>query len=134
MGYTASESTDGYLLLQLDDQIPIGDIGVDLDAISRNTRQAVLLWQRSSQESNVIRTRYFAPQYGNDEDAATGSVLRVLMPHLRRVCELESVTVIQCSSSGGRMTAQRIGDSVAISGNVRLVDSKELPPQWQTQK
>ncbi len=130
----AGDDLDGYLLLQLDDRALISELGIDLRAISKNTRRAVLLWQRRREETDTVRTRYFAPQYGNDEDAATGSVLRILMPYLQQVCDLTAVTVIQCSSMGGRMTAQMIGDSVAVSGNVQLVDSKELPAQWQIQK
>jgi predicted PhzF superfamily epimerase YddE/YHI9 len=125
----ATGDTNGYLLLQLNEQICLESLNVDVNAISANTGQAVLAWQRSTEDTSMIKMRYFAPQYGNNEDAATGSVLRVLGPYLQRTAGLESFSVFQCSRQGGRMMVRNGATSVAINGNVQSVDGKELPAQ-----
>ncbi|QFU76865.1 PhzF family phenazine biosynthesis protein [Halioglobus maricola] len=127
-GAAATTRADGYLLLHIDNAVNIAELEVDLAAITRHTQQAVLLWQY---QDKVVRMRYFAPQYGNDEDMATGSALRVLAPHLQRAAGLSSFDVIQCSSSGGRMTAKNTDDSVSISGNIRLIESRDFRARWQ---
>ncbi|AQA19560.1 hypothetical protein BST95_16280 [Halioglobus japonicus] len=127
----ATANADGYLLLELPAEHDLGELSVDIETISHHTRRAVLLWQSDSANPTVVRVRYFAPQYGNDEDGATGSVLRVLIPHLHTLSNIAVFDVIQCSPTGGRMTARKTDDSVAISGNIRLVDDKDLPTPWQ---
>ena len=125
----ATAKADGYLLLQLDARADLPRLAVDHAVIAANTRQAVLLWQHDAAQPGQVNVRYFAPQYGNIEDAATGSVLRVLGPYLQQVAKLDSFVVRQCSSSGGRMTARNRTASVAISGNVQSVASEELRAQ-----
>ncbi|MEH6551255.1 MAG: PhzF family phenazine biosynthesis protein [Pseudomonadales bacterium] len=124
---------DGYLLLQLDNQFDLDRLEVSTRVISTHTQRAVLAWQRCTKDESLIKVRYFAPQYGNDEDTATGSVLRVLGPYLNSIAGLESFTVFQCSESGGRMRVRNLGNRVAIGGNVRSIEVKEFPAQWKMQ-
>jgi hypothetical protein len=67
---------DGYRLIVLPPGVPLDSIRVDLTAIARYDRRALLLTQRATGAEQLrcdYRLRYFAPQYGNPEDAATGS-------------------------------------------------------------
>lgn len=59
-----TSNTDGYLLLQLPDSTRLSKLEVNIDAIIKNTGRAILLWQRSNIEENLVGMRYFAPQYG----------------------------------------------------------------------
>lgn len=123
----ATESDDGYLLLQMAAHFRLDRAVVDASIICASTARALLLWQHCPEDDNQIRMRYFAPQYGNPEDAATGSVLRVLAPYLQFTSGLEAFTVSQCSASGGRMSIQTMRDCVAITGNIQLIDTEDLP-------
>lgn len=120
-------SNDGYLLLQLAESCCLESLIINIDAIGANTERAILVWQRDATDKNRVKTRYFAPQYGNNEDAATGSVLRALGPHLKHHYALETFSVFQCSAAGGSMAVRNTDKGVAISGNVRLMESGRLP-------
>ena len=68
-----------YLVLQWADNINLRDLPAKTDVIKTQTQRAVIYTSRQKHSDRfAISLRYFAPQYGTDEDAATGSAMRVL--------------------------------------------------------
>jgi PhzF family phenazine biosynthesis protein len=65
-------------------------------------------------------SRYFAPNYGVDEDSVTGSAHCVLTPYWAARLGKEQLTARQISARGGELTCTLRGDRVAIAGQAVL--------------
>jgi PhzF family phenazine biosynthesis protein len=65
-------------------------------------------------------SRYFAPNYGVDEDSVTGSAHCVLTPYWAARLGKEQLTARQISARGGELTCTLRGDRVTIAGNAVL--------------
>lgn len=111
----------GYLILRLQNSANLGRIAINTANLSANTDRALILTQYLQRKNQPLcRFRYFAPQYGADEDLATGSALRALAPLWRQLYQIESLLYEQLSASGGLLTAELLGSQVAISGNLSI--------------
>lgn len=67
-----------------------------------------------------IHFRYFAPQYGVLEDAATGSAMRVLVGYWRDAFRGKVMTAYQCSPDGGWLSGRAHGSDVWVGGTVAV--------------
>jgi predicted PhzF superfamily epimerase YddE/YHI9 len=65
-------------------------------------------------------SRYFAPNYGVDEDPVTGSAHCVLTPYWAARLGRERMTARQISARGGELTCTLRGDRVTIAGHAVL--------------
>jgi predicted PhzF superfamily epimerase YddE/YHI9 len=65
-------------------------------------------------------SRYFAPNYGVDEDPVTGSAHCVLTPYWAARLGKEQLTARQISARGGELTCTLRGDRVTIAGQAVL--------------
>ncbi len=65
-------------------------------------------------------SRYFAPNYGVDEDPVTGSAHCVLTPYWAARLGKEQLTARQISARGGELTCTLRGDRVTIAGHAVL--------------
>src|SRR5205807_3579360 len=65
-------------------------------------------------------SRYFAPNYGVDEDPATGSAHCVLTPYWAARLGKERMTARQISVRGGELACTLRGDRVTIAGHAVL--------------
>ena len=65
-------------------------------------------------------SRYFAPNYGVDEDPVTGSAHCVLTPYWAARLGKERMTARQISARGGELTCTLRGDRVTIGGHAVL--------------
>ena len=65
-------------------------------------------------------SRYFAPNYGVDEDPVTGSAHCVLTPYWAARLGKEQMTARQISARGGELTCMLRGDRVTIAGHAVL--------------
>lgn len=74
--------SEGYWILEFSE--PITAITPNLDAICANTRRAIIATSAHAPEGYDYSLRYFAPQYGVDEDLATGSANAVLASYWRQ--------------------------------------------------
>ena len=61
-------------------------------------------------------SRYFAPQFGIDEDPVTGSAHTTLMPYWAKRLGKNELSAIQLSERRGRLHCVLRGDRVEISG------------------
>jgi PhzF family phenazine biosynthesis protein len=65
-------------------------------------------------------SRYFAPNFGVDEDPVTGSAHCVLTPYWAARLGKEQLTARQISARGGELTCTLRGDRVTIAGQAVL--------------
>jgi PhzF family phenazine biosynthesis protein len=65
-------------------------------------------------------SRYFAPNYGVDEDPVTGSAHCVLTPYWAARLGKEQMTARQISARGGELACALRGDRVTIAGHAVL--------------
>jgi len=91
-----TDKYDGYLLLELEDKLPVDvfrGLQVDLKLICDNTNRAVVLIQFDRVKQHLY-TRYFAPQYGVDEDSATGSVMSFVGDYIEKNINVQHLKLV----------------------------------------
>jgi predicted PhzF superfamily epimerase YddE/YHI9 len=105
----------GYLVLQWADGFSLEALPSPHDRFSALSRRALICTSaQPSVGADAIQLRYFAPQYGVAEDAATGSAVRVLADYWSP--RFASLTAQQCSPEGGRLLARIATDHVEVGG------------------
>jgi predicted PhzF superfamily epimerase YddE/YHI9 len=105
----------GYLVLQWPDGYGLEQLAPQLSALSARSRRALICTSaQPAVGAGEIHLRYFAPQYGVYEDAATGSAVRVLADYWSS--RFSSLTVRQCSPEGGRLLSRVAADHVEVGG------------------
>ena len=117
-----SEDDDGYLLLELSSVLPLKvfrEMQLDTNKICDNTKHAVVIIQ-FDKEKESLAMRYFAPQYGVDEDVATGSVMRFVADYIEKNYQCVQLDVTQYSSLGGYMKVNCGEEKVFITANASM--------------
>lgn len=76
-------------------------------------------------EPGVIELRYFAPQYGVSEDAATGSALRCAAEFYAKTLGWKHLQCHQKSEQGGYLLAQVSEDVIRIGGYLTAAEPAE---------
>ncbi|KAA1159917.1 PhzF family phenazine biosynthesis protein [Pseudoalteromonas fuliginea] len=89
---------------------------VDFKALSKLHKNAVIaLSIKNKDKKNAIaHFRYFAPQFGVNEDSATGSAITVIAPLLFRLHGLNKVQLIQQSNNGALLNYEFNNAKVVI--------------------
>ena len=114
----------GYWVLEYSSDVHLADVMVDHEVICQNTQRAVIITQINSgsrDNPHDFYLRYFAPQYGVDEDSVTGSAQRVLADYWGRKTGASRFTVLQCSTGGGVISVELQSEHVAINGHLRML-------------
>lgn len=122
-----TSALDGYLILELDSHVDLASLTPKLSLLAQHSQRAVILTQWLGGADNSYRLRYFAPQYGNDEDQVTASAQRVLAPFWQQKKHPQqshcNFTALQLSSSGGKLSIKINHKTVWISGLVKQLDT-----------
>lgn len=106
-----------YLILVWTDNFPLHQLPVP-KALGQHTQRALIVTCLDTTQSEFdIRLRYFAPQYGSDEDVATGSAMRVLA-HYWQPQLGDALYALQCSPQGGELVSRIETDITWVGGNV----------------
>jgi predicted PhzF superfamily epimerase YddE/YHI9 len=108
-----------YLILELADANQVRDARPDFDLLGEVTRRAVIATARhvvAGEPACVYR--YFAPQYGNPEDAATGSAAVQLGAYWSPRLQREEFTALQLSPQGALLRLACKGDKVELAARV----------------
>lgn len=89
---------------------------VDFKALSKLHKNAVIaLSIKNKDKKNAItHFRYFAPQFGVNEDSATGSAVSVIAPLLFRLYGLNKAKLIQKSNNGALLSYELNNAKVVI--------------------
>jgi predicted PhzF superfamily epimerase YddE/YHI9 len=116
-----SDDEHGYLVMQWPDDFNLKQLEPLVQCLSANSRRALICTSaHPSMGEDVIQLRYFAPQYGVDEDPATGSAVRVLADYWSQ--RFVSLTARQCSPSGGLLLARLTPGHVEVGGHCQAVE------------
>ncbi|KGJ96027.1 PhzF family phenazine biosynthesis protein [Thalassotalea sp. ND16A] len=73
-----SHAEDGYLIIQLPNKACVANFDFDSHQYGKLTRRALIVTAQDKTSLHSLYFRYFAPQYGNKEDPATGSAAPLL--------------------------------------------------------
>jgi len=93
-------------------------IAPDLRAMRALDRRGVIVTAHGDNCDFV--SRFFAPNYGIDEDPVTGSAHCELAPYWAARLGMEKLSALQVSKRGGELECRVNGSSVLISGNAAL--------------
>ncbi|MFT4615442.1 MAG: putative PhzF superfamily epimerase YddE/YHI9 [Bacteroidia bacterium] len=114
--------TQGYLIAELEADCDLRNLEPPGDSLIQYTRRALIVTCRSkatsSEAGERFHFRYFAPQYGVPEDAATGSAMRLLTSYWQQLAVGGKVLALQCSPAGGWLRGCITQDRVWIGGDV----------------
>lgn len=109
---------DGYLILQYPDNFTLSAISPPGKKLELHTQRAIIVCCGAKENSVDINFRYFAPQYGVDEDIATGSAMRVLADYWSS--HYASLSAIQCGSNEGYLFSRITNNLIEIGGYCRV--------------
>lgn len=113
-----------YVVLELDR--PLAQFSLNSSALCRFSQRALIAMYRPS--SGPIQLRYFAPQYGQAEDAATGSASVQAAAYLRRQYPKDyahrQIEIKQCSPAGGYLYLKNYLQHVLVRGQTAIRSSK----------
>lgn len=92
---------EDYLIAVFEHDNAVKQLYPNLETICRTTRRAVIATAPSSRTTEDFVMRYFAPQYGNSEDGATGSANIILGHYWCAVLGKDFLHSRQLSAAGG---------------------------------
>jgi len=122
---TAGDDND-YLIVQWPDNYPLESLLLPGKALAKFTQRAVIYTAKYKGQAHPgvsMQFRYFAPQYGVDEDDATGSAMRVLADYWAELIVGESsISALQVSPSKGLLKGRVKERTVEIGGFVSLLE------------
>ena len=118
-----------YLILELPATREVQNLQPNFEAIAAATERALIVTARATaQDEDDFQAahnempgcvfRYFAPQYGDPEDAATGSAAVQLAAYWAPRLNAEHFTAHQLSLQGGWMQLSCSGEIVELAGRV----------------
>ena len=113
----------GYLVLEWPADTDLTSLDPPGDSLRLHTTRALIATCRVSPSASLagedIQLRYFAPQYGVDEDAATGSAMRVLASYWQQRGLGNHLQGLQRSARGGWLFSRLENARVWVGGIVR---------------
>ncbi|MDX1735384.1 MAG: PhzF family phenazine biosynthesis protein, partial [Halioglobus sp.] len=128
-GCALAGGDSGYLVLEMAPGTALESLPRPGDALAQHTTRALVITCRASGDAararENIRLRYFAPQYGVAEDAATGSAMRVLAPYWQQAGLGPTLTALQSSAQGGLLHSRVAEGTTWIGGRVDMDGTTE---------
>jgi len=113
-----------YLVLQWPDGFDLTKLQRPTAALAEHTQRGLICTAAQPKwGEKIIHLRYFAPQYGVDEDAATGSAMRILADYWYP--RFDQLAAYQCSEQGGWLLSQRTASHVAVGGHCVSATSED---------
>lgn len=111
----------GYRILAWPDGTDLGRLRADIPRIREHDGRALII--TAAQADGSVALRYFAPQYGNDEDAATGSACTVLADYWQRRSGRLRLRLRQQSAAGALFHTRLDAFTVSLGG-LAVVESR----------
>lgn len=110
----------GYVIIELESASNVAQLQPNLEHLRADKHPAVIVTAPAygdAEEDYVMR--YFAPQFGNPEDAATGSANLYLMKYWQNKLNKNDLVGRQLSKEGGLFYGDIRGSRVTLSGFTR---------------
>ncbi len=111
-------------LLVFEDESQICRLKPDFSVLSGLESRGVIVTARGSEADFV--SRYFAPQFGIDEDPVTGSAHTTLTPYWAGVLGKNELIAVQISRRRGYLQCKHLGERVEISGKAKTYLEGEI--------
>lgn len=112
-------ASNGYWIAELQSETAIQNLRPHLAILKRMYKPALIVTARASKNANYDYVmRYFAPQYGNAEDAATGSANMLLIQYWWSRMQKPLLHGIQLSKLGGEFFGLCRANKTEIYGRV----------------
>lgn len=105
--------SEDYIVV-FDDEKKVGNANPNFNFLSELDLRGVCITSRSKEYDFV--SRFFAPNYGINEDPTTGSSFTQLIPYWSNKLNKSSLFAKQVSKRGGEVQCSYLGDRVLISG------------------
>lgn len=116
-----SAARKGYILVELRDETAVRKWQPKLAWLKRYSQRALILTAKAPAGAlHDYVVRYFAPQYGNDEDAATGSANSLLIPYWALRLRKARLRGEQVSAQGGRFFGRNLSSGVLLMGHANI--------------
>lgn len=98
----SSATLNGYTIALFNEKKDLKHLQVDFKQLAKTHGNAVIALNivNKCNKTGTAYFRYFAPQFGVNEDEATGSAVSVIAPLLFRLYGLNEVKLVQQSSNG----------------------------------
>ncbi len=103
-------------MVVLDDEAAVRAANPGMQALKQLDLRGVSITAQAKDYDFV--SRFFAPNYGIDEDPVTGSSFTQLIPYWAEVLGKNKLTAKQVSQRGGEVWCELVGDRVYIAGQV----------------
>ncbi len=115
-------------LAELADESAVRNLTPDFRAIAGFGKRGQMVTSRAADPNGDYDyvARYFAPQFGIDEDPVTGSAHCALGPYWAGKLDKEEVTGYQASARGGIVHVRVAGERVKLRGSAVTVLTAEL--------
>jgi predicted PhzF superfamily epimerase YddE/YHI9 len=135
------QTSDGYWIFEWPSQpshslaeqhYQLQQLSVNHAVLKQLTQRAIIAtqWLDTNKYNLQFLQRYFAPQYGVNEDGATGSAHRVLASYWAKKTtpteSLASYSAYQCSTAGGVLHSKLVDDAIWLGGRVDIGSAVNL--------
>lgn len=104
---------EDYIVVFEDERL-VREVQPDMRALAQLDLRGVAITSRSREVDFI--TRFFAPNYGINEDPVTGSAFTQLIPYWSQQLGRSALLAKQVSARGGEVRAELQGDRVHIAG------------------
>ena len=113
----------GYLIAEIASPLDLLKLSPDLTVLEDSKWPALVVTAPGQvnldEDKSDYVMRYFAPQYGNPEDAATGSANLYLMKYWQQKLKKNQLIGRQLSKEGGLFFGHVSGERVTLSGQTK---------------
>lgn len=113
-----------YCLVELADETAVAKLAVNLDALGKSSQRALIVTARAGAPWDYV-LRYFAPQHGKPEDAATGSANLQVADFWRQRLHKNRLRGRQLSSEGGEFLLEFAKDRLWVMGRAVSCDDPQ---------
>jgi PhzF family phenazine biosynthesis protein len=115
-------------LAELADEATVRNLAPDFRAIAGFGKRGLMVTARAADSGGGYDyvARYFAPQFGIDEDPVTGSAHCAMGPYWAAKLDKEEVTGYQASARGGTVQVRVAGARVKLRGSAVTTLTAEL--------
>lgn len=118
-----SPNRNGYTLIELNNEEAVTHWRPKLRHVQRHSQRALIVTAKahSAHQYDYV-VRYFAPQYGNNEDSATGSANALLIAYWSKCLNRSWLSGRQLSAAGGEFYGRHLGrGKVLLFGKAQVL-------------
>ncbi|MFT7222618.1 MAG: putative PhzF superfamily epimerase YddE/YHI9 [Cellvibrionaceae bacterium] len=116
--FSITEDFQGYCIAELENEIAVRQFVLHQQIIDFIGRRALIVSAKSKKKNMDLTFRYFAPQYDNFEDSATGSAAAILWPFWQAQFENRWLNCYQASEKRGYYQLMGENEKVKVRGQV----------------